>query len=98
MATFDDFIAAIKREWQPLTVILFGSRGRGEGRADSDYDLLIVSERFRGVAFTDRMTPFHRVWPLREDLECICLTPGEFERGKKMISITAKAVAEGLVL
>lgn len=28
----------------PLKIVLFGSRGRGEGREDSDIDLLIVEE------------------------------------------------------
>ena len=29
----------------PRAVILFGSRARGTNRADSDYDLLVISER-----------------------------------------------------
>jgi len=29
----------------PRAIILFGSRARGTNRAESDYDLLVVSER-----------------------------------------------------
>jgi len=32
----------IRRAIDPERVVLFGSRGRGEGGAESDYDLLIV--------------------------------------------------------
>jgi uncharacterized protein len=32
-------------ELHPRAIILFGSRARGTNRADSDYDLLVVSDR-----------------------------------------------------
>ena len=30
---------------QPARIYLFGSRGRGDGAADSDYDLLMIFDR-----------------------------------------------------
>ena len=41
---------AIKRlvdALHPRAIILFGSRARGTNRADSDYDLLVVSDELR---------------------------------------------------
>lgn len=43
----DEFVSAIVREANPEKVYLFGSRGRGEARRDSDVDILVVvNERF----------------------------------------------------
>ena len=38
----DDMVQAIVDEVDPEQVILFGSRGRGEERQDSDVDLVVV--------------------------------------------------------
>lgn len=37
-------VEVIVREVDPETIILFGSRARGEGRPDSDVDLLVVEK------------------------------------------------------
>jgi predicted nucleotidyltransferase len=37
-----------------VEVILYGSRARGEGRPDSDYDLLILTERSADLEREDR--------------------------------------------
>lgn len=94
----DKFVKEVKRLYQPRVFILFGSRARGESLLGSDYDVLIVSEKFEGVPFTDRLTPIHKLWRLMESLECICLTPREYDKSKSMISLIPKAVAEGLPL
>lgn len=36
---------AVVRAAQPTRVILFGSRARGDARADSDFDLMVVEEK-----------------------------------------------------
>jgi uncharacterized protein len=40
----DEAVDALVREFHPLKIFLFGSRGRG-GREESDIDLLVVLER-----------------------------------------------------
>jgi predicted nucleotidyltransferase len=94
----DWFVREVKRLYQPEVFVLFGSRARGESLLGSDYDVLIVSEKFEGVSFTDRLTPLHKLWRLMESLECICLTPQEYSKSKNMISLIQKAVREGVVL
>lgn len=39
-----DIVRRIVETAQPEKVILFGSRGRGDGRPNSDFDLLVIKE------------------------------------------------------
>lgn len=95
---FSRFVAEVKRRYRPALLLLFGSRARGQALKDSDYDLLIVSSRFEGVPLTDRMTDIYKMWSLREGLDCLCLTPEEFDRASGMISIVQLAFKEGIAL
>jgi len=59
-------------------VILFGSRARGDSLEESDYDLLIVDKRFKG------MNVFERIISVNDaigwyGIEPIVFTPEEFE-------------------
>ena len=95
---FGEFIQAIKKRYRPQKVLLFGSRARDEASARSDYDLLIVSSVFEGVQLTDRATAVYRIWPLWADLDCLCLTPDEFERSRHRVSIIREIDREGVPL
>ena len=44
-ATLDALRDAVVAHIQPRRIVLFGSRARGDARADSDYDLLVVEDR-----------------------------------------------------
>jgi predicted nucleotidyltransferase len=50
----DQIVARIRDALQPERIILFGSRARGVGRPESDYDLLVIKEselpRYRRAA------------------------------------------------
>jgi len=95
---FRRFIARLRRDLKPERVILFGSRARGDNRAGSDYDLLIVSDRFQGVPWIERAPLVIRLWDLPLDVEPICLTPEEYRRRRRELSIIGEAVREGVVL
>jgi len=95
---FNRFLDRLVRALQPERVVLFGSRARGDYRPTSDFDLLIVSKRFQNVRWIDRAALAIRLWDLPLDLEAICLTPKEFRRRSKEISLVREAVREGVVV
>lgn len=95
---FEAFVAGIKERYRPEKVLLFGSRARREASPDSDYDLLVVSSSFEGTPLTDRATAIYKVWPLWAGLDCLCLTPAEFERSRNRISIVREIDREGVPL
>jgi uncharacterized protein len=41
----DEAVGVLVREFSPLKIFLFGSRARGDGREESDIDLLVVLDR-----------------------------------------------------
>jgi uncharacterized protein len=41
--SFEMAVQRIAAELEPEQIILFGSRARGDARADSDYDLLVIA-------------------------------------------------------
>lgn len=92
------FVHRLRRELRAERILLFGSRARGDHREGSDFDLLIVSPRFRSVRWVDRAPKVLRLWELPDDLDAICLTPGEFRRRKGEISIIGEAAREGRAL
>jgi len=95
---FAEFVQWLKQEYAPQAIYLFGSRARGDAIKESDYDLLIVSSAFEGVMFTDRMTRIYAHSPRPGNLECLCLTPSEFERSRNMISLVALIAREGVLV
>jgi len=93
----DIFIARIKKKFNPEKIILFGSRARGEHLEGSDYDILVVSSKFKDIPFLKRMELIYELWD-GDRLDVICYTPDEFERKKKQICIVKKAVEEGILI
>lgn len=92
------FAAAAKRNYAPAKVILFGSRARGDWLEESDYDFIIVSEKFGEIDFLDRMKKVYLECEVKLPAEILCYTPQEFEHKRKQIGIVAQAVKEGIDL
>lgn len=92
------FLDGVRVRISPSKVILFGSRARGDALAGSDYDIIIVSEKLRGVPFTARMTELFRLWDLATDVDFLCYTPEEFDRKRTQIGIVKDAVLHGKTL
>ncbi|NLO05743.1 MAG: nucleotidyltransferase domain-containing protein [candidate division WS1 bacterium] len=77
--------------------ILYGSYARGEERRHSDADLMLISSRFKGVRFLDRLPPLYLEWRLvRPPIELLAYTPEEFEEARKQIGIERIADREGI--
>lgn len=72
------YLPKLKRRYQPSLVLLFGSRARGEALAESDLDLLIVSDRFRGVPFLRRISSLLTELDIPFAVDLLCYTPEEF--------------------
>jgi len=88
----------IARRFDPLRIILFGSRARREDRQGSDVDLLVVlsavEDKHRAAVEIRRLLADI---PLAKDI--IVTTPGEIvRRGDIIGSILRPAVREGKVL
>jgi predicted nucleotidyltransferase len=97
-----EIVDTIIREANPDTVILFGSRARGDARPDSDVDLLIVeSEPFSPQRSrrqeTARLYLALRKLAMPKDL--LLYSRDEFERLKESeYHIVGRAQREGRVL
>jgi predicted nucleotidyltransferase len=89
----------LKRErFEPELILLFGSRARSEQLKESDYDLIVVSEKFRGVPFLERLYMLYELWDLKQRADILAYTPEEFEQKKNEIGVVRKAVEEGIVI
>jgi uncharacterized protein len=92
-------IAEFMRRVDVEEAILFGSRARGEELRGSDVDLIVISPRFEGIRFTDRIGPLLGEWPRDlPSLEVLAYTPEEFERARRGTRIERTADREGVRL
>ena len=100
--TADEWIAVmverLVREFQPLQIILFGSRARGDARPDSDVDLLVVLPEIENKRNTmAAMLLALRGIPMPADV--IPTTPDEIaRRGHIVGTILRPALRDGTVL
>lgn len=90
------FASKLRKGIAPEKIILFGSRARGDNFKSSDFDFIIVSKKFEGVPFMERLPQIYDYWSGNVDIEAICYTPGEFERKLKQYGIVRKAAEEGV--
>lgn len=97
-----EMVATIVREADPDTVILFGSRARGNARADSDVDLLIVEREAFSPQRSRRQETARLYLALRKlaiPKDLLLYSRDEFERLKDSAHhIVGRAQREGKVL
>lgn len=92
------FASKVRKAFSPERIILFGSRARGDNFKTSDFDFIVVSEKFRGQHFLKRPSEMYQFWDQDVDLEAICYTPDEFARKLKQRGIVRAAVQDGVEL
>lgn len=89
------------RDFKIKEVVIFGSRIKGDYLENSDLDLILISDDFEGLSFTDRITNIYRYydnWTADFPLEILCYTQEEFNRKKKLPGIVRDASRNGLHL
>jgi predicted nucleotidyltransferase len=95
------FAKRLSEDIGATAVLLIGSRAKGTNDPDSDYDIIIVSERFAGVDRFERQRGlkllFYEVGGFAP-MDLYCLTPEEFEIGKNRISMLAEVLPEAIDL
>ncbi len=84
--------------YRPATVLVFGSRARGEALKHSDLDVLIVSDAFRDVAWLDRPVRVVEDCDIRFGVELLCYTAEEYARKMQELGIVRTASEEGVDL
>jgi uncharacterized protein len=95
------FAERLRDELGAQRVLLFGSHATGRAGPDSDYDLIIVADRF------DSVPPLKRGIGLRDifyevggnaPMDLICLTPEEFEQARQRITLISAVLPEAIDL
>lgn len=92
------FVEELARSFRIEAAYLFGSRARENHFLSSDIDLLLVSDDFQGMFFTDRMAEILRRWRGEVDLQAFCYTVEEFERKRHQLGLVQEAVKHGIRL
>lgn len=90
------YLPRLQRRYDPTLVLAFGSRARGEALEQSDLDLVVVSERFRGVPFLERSTGLLTDLAPPFPVDVLCYTREEFARKRREFGIVRTAVEEGV--
>jgi len=91
-----EFKRKLEKKINIKMIIFFGSRVSGKPHKDSDIDLIIVSEDFRGKKFRYRAIGFYDYWNLEYPVDFLCYTPEEFNKLKKQVTIVKEAVEKGV--
>ena len=93
-----DFKERAQRKYGLKKVVLFGSHATGSTRKESDIDLLVVVDDFKGRANT--MSKLSREWHIvqkkKSPVDFVPFTQNEFEKLSKEVSIVSEAIREGI--
>ena len=81
-------------------VVLFGSHATGCAGKESDIDLLVIVDGFKGRA--DMMSKLSREWHITQKkkmpVDFACFTSKEYDKLSKHASIVRQALQEGITI
>ena len=94
----DQIVSRIRRRVNPKRIILFGSRAKGKGRPDSDYDVLVISESVKPRY--KRAAPIYaELADLPVEVDAVVYTPQEVAEWQDVSeSLVSTALKHGIVL
>ena len=95
-STTKQFVKKIHSAFKPATIIFFGSRAAGDSWTYSDYDFIIVSEKFTNVHWLDRISPVVHHWDSDRPVDVLPYTSTEFKQKKKDSSFIQEVVKKGV--
>jgi predicted nucleotidyltransferase len=78
-AVLTEIVRRLVAELQPERIYLFGSRARGDGRPDSDYDVLVLVRERTGEGREMERRAYGTVWGLRVSIDIVIMTVDYFE-------------------
>ena len=93
-----EFKRELNRHIAVNKIILFGSRAKGKTTQFSDFDLLIISKKFKGKDPLVRSLGFYKYWNLDCPVDFLCYTPKEYDKLKNKISIIQQVEEEGITI
>ena len=93
-----DFIKKIEKGFSPCKILLFGSRARNEEWENSDYDIVIISDKFEGVHWLNRISSIVKYWNLYSNIDILPYTFEEFENKLKESSFVRNLAKESVEL
>ena len=94
----EEALPKLIEEFEPESVIVFGSRIRGTAKDDSDIDVIVVSPYFADIPFLKRMLGVLKRVPFPKHVDYLCYTRTEYERIKEESSIIADALENSIDL
>ncbi len=66
-------VMPVLQKINPLKIIIFGSRGRGDAGVESDIDVIVVSDYFKGIPFLKRMPMLLRMLDFEKHIDFFVL-------------------------
>jgi len=89
-------VPKILDEISPYLIIIFGSRVKGNARDDSDIDVIVVSDYFKGIPFLKRMPMLLKLVKFEKHIDFLCYTEEEFNRIKNESIVLKTALQNGV--
>jgi hypothetical protein len=94
-----EIVQRLVRGMRPTRIYLFGSRGRGNGVSESDYDILVVVPDSDEPRYRRDQRAFRMLCGVGASKNVIVLTQAEFERQAAVLtSLAATVLREGRLL
>jgi uncharacterized protein len=94
----DKIINVILQVIVPDKIILFGSQARGEARADSDYDFLIIKKDVDNILKTEQAI-YRKLIGIKANVDIIIRTPELIEENKDIAgSLVKNALKDGILV